>query len=169
MFRATLAKLSVSAVALLAASGVGAATGAATFPASASVISGCTVSATALVFGNYAPGSGVVDQTSSVTVFCSVGQAFTVGLNAGIAPGATVTVRRMRNGTNILRYRIFRNATRTQNWGNTVATSQSGTGAGFAPANARVFTAYGRILDNALNQAAPVGAYSDTVTATVTY
>jgi spore coat protein U-like protein len=42
-----------------------------------------------------------------------------------------------------------------------------GTGAGVATAN--TLTVYGQLLDNATNQVAVPGSYSDTITVTVTY
>jgi spore coat protein U-like protein len=165
-----LLKTAMIAGAVMATVSVGAATRTTTFGVSASVVSNCLVSATALAFGNYAPGQGDVDQTSSVSVRCTSGQSFNVGLNAGATVGATVTTRAMLNGTNQLAYGLYTNVARTTNWGNTVGTdTQTGTGAGFAAANAQAFTVHGRVPDSAANQAAPVGAYTDTVTVTVTY
>jgi spore coat protein U-like protein len=62
-----------------------------------------------------------------------------------------------------LNYELFRDSARTLNWGNTIGTDTvAGTGNGLA----QTLTVYGRILGSQL--VAP-GAYTDTVTATLTY
>ncbi len=160
----------ISAALSLTAVAVQAATVGTTFPVTATVQANCLVSATALAFGNYAPGSGNVDAASAVTVRCTSGTAYTVGLNQGLATGATVTTRSMVNGTNLLSYALFSNATRTTNWGNTAATNWvSGTGAGMGVPSAQTHNVYGRVADTGTNLTAPVGAYADTISVTVTY
>ncbi len=154
----------------LSAVAVQAATVGTTFPVTANVQANCLVSATALAFGNYAPGSGNVDAGSAVTVRCTNGTAYTVGLNQGLATGATVTTRSMVNGTNLLSYALFSDVARTTNWGNTAATNWvSGTGAGMGVPSAQTHSVYGRVADTGTNLTAPVGAYADTISVTVTY
>lgn len=141
-----------------------------TFQVTATVPAICRATATALAFGTYTQGNGDVDATSAVSVRCTRNTGFTVGLNAGATGGATVTTRAMLNGTEQLAYSLFRDAGRTQNWGQTVGTdTQAGTGNGIAPANAVALTVYGRIVDSTANQNVPAGAYTDTITVTVEY
>jgi spore coat protein U-like protein len=60
-------------------------------------------------------------------------------------------------------YSLFRNATRTQVWGQTIGTDTvTGTGTG---AN-QALTIYGRVPAQAVP---PPGTYTDTVTVTITY
>jgi spore coat protein U-like protein len=168
---------SAIAAAVLSAAGassLNAATTTTTFQVTASVLARCLVSASPLAFGNYDPGVAAIDQTTTVSVRCTRGTAFNVGMNAGLAPTASVTTRRMRSaGTpaNELEYSLFSNAARTTNWGNTVGTDTvTGTGNGIALANAVAMTVYGRIPDSTANQNAAVAAdYADTITVTVTY
>lgn len=140
------------------------------FTVSATVPAICRASASALNFGTYTQGSGDVDSSSTISVRCTSGTAFTVGLNPGATSGATVTSRAMLSGANQLSYSLFRDNGRTQNWGQTIGTDTvAGTGAGVAPASAVALTVYGRIVDDAANQTVPAGTYTDTVTVTVTY
>jgi spore coat protein U-like protein len=154
----------------IAAGSAGAATATTTFLVTATVGANCLTSATGMAFGTYLPGNGNINQTSTVSVRCTSGTAFTVGLNAGTFGGATVTTRRMANGAAPLAYALYRDAARTLNWGNTAGTDTlAGAGLGLAIANAVPFTVYGQIPDSGANQAATVGAYTDTITVTVTY
>ncbi len=120
----------------------------------------CTVSATAVAFGNYT--GAIVDVTGTITVNCSRGAAYDVGLNAGTATGATITNRSMTGPAGaLLGYGLYSNSTHTTNWGNTAATNWvTGTGSG---AN-QVITVYAQLP--AGRYVAP-GSYTDTITVTV--
>jgi spore coat protein U-like protein len=113
-------------------------------------------------FGNYA---GIVANTTSiVTISCTSGTTYNVGLNAGTATGATVTTRKMTGPSSAtLNYSLYSNSGLTINWGNTVGINTvAGTGTG----HAQSLTVYGRI---AAGQYLKPGSYSDTITATITY
>ena len=132
-----------------------------TLPVSATVLSVCIVSALPLAFGNYSGAQN--NATTSVTVTCSLGATYNVGLDAGASTGATVTTRKMTLVTNTLNYSIARDAAYTQNWGVTIGTdTEPGTGSGLPQA----VTVYGRIP---AGQFSAAGAYTDTVGVTVTY
>ncbi|MFA6051999.1 MAG: spore coat U domain-containing protein [Methylobacter sp.] len=143
-----------------------AATTTTTFQVTATVNSACTVSATNLTFGVYDPSAAAHDDTSTVTVTCTKATAYDIGLDAGLAAGATVTTRQMQHATltDLLNYSLYSDAGRTTNWGNTVSTDTvhvaSATGA------AENHTVYGRI---ATGQYVTAGSYADTITVTVTY
>jgi spore coat protein U-like protein len=170
MVKQKVSKSATLAVLVITVATAVAATTTTTLPVSANVTSNCLVTASTMAFGVYTQAAGNINQTSTVSVRCSAGTGFNVGLNAGTTPGASVTTRRMQNGASRLAYSLFSNAGRTINWGNTVGTNTvAGTGAGFAPANVRTLTVYGRIVDNTANRGIPAGAYTDTITATVTY
>jgi len=142
-----------------------AATTTTTFPVSATVLTACSVSALPLTFGNYDPTSATpLDATTTLSVLCTVGTSFTVGLNAGAASGATVTTRKMVNGANTLNYALFRETGRTNNWGNTPGTDTPPSTT--APVLPTALTVYGRV---AAGQNVPAGGYADTVTVTVNY
>jgi spore coat protein U-like protein len=131
-----------------------------TFGVSATVLKDCIVSANALAFGNYT--GAVNNATSTVTVTCTNTTTYTVGLDAGLATGATVTSRKMQNGVNLLPYALYSDSGRTTNWGNTSPSWVSGTGNG----SAQALTVYGQI---AAAQYVTPGSYADTISVTVTY
>lgn len=136
-----------------------------TMDVSATVVKACVVSATNLAFGNYDPTAAApTDANSSITVTCTPGTSFTVGLNAGTTSGATVNSRKMASGSNLLGYALYSDAARTTNWGNTPGTDTPA--ATTAASTASVLTVYGRIP---AQQSAAVGSYTDTVTITVSY
>ena len=90
-------------------------------------------------------------------------EGFNVGLNQGTTSGGTVAIRKLTSGSATLDYLLFSDSGRTANWGNTVGTDTvAKTGNGSAQST----TVYGRIP--AQTSPAP-GAYSDTVTVTVTF
>lgn len=141
-----------------------AATTTTTTAVSATVQATCLVTASAMAFGTY---TGVVaDSTATITVTCTNTTPYTVGLSAGLGatPAATVTTRHMTGAAAAnLNYALYSDTGRTTNWGMTPVTDTvAGTGNGAAQA----LTVYGRVA--AAQYVAP-GAYTDTVTATVTY
>ncbi len=139
-----------------------AATATTSFGVSATVQATCAVSATALGFGNYTPATNL-DATSTITVTCSNSWPYTVGLDAGQSSGATVTTRKMTNGTNTLNYTLYSDSGRTTNWGNTDSTNWvSGAGNG----SGQPVTVYGRVPSG---QYANAVTYNDTIGVTVTY
>lgn len=135
-------------------------------PVTASVINNCVFGAiTSVAFGNYDPTSATPNNnTGSITVTCTSGDVYNIGLNAGTFAGATVTTRRMTGpSAGGLSYFLYRDAGRTLNWGVTIGTdtlSQTGNG------SAQTATVFGQIP--AL-QAVTAGSYSDTVGITVTF
>ncbi len=139
------------------------------FAVTATVNSTCSATATALGFGAYVPGAGTLANNSTISVKCTKNTPYTVALNAGATSGGTVAQRLMGSGTNRLQYNLFTTAGFATVFGDGSGTSQTeaGTGAGVATANA--ITVYGQLPDNATNQAAVPGAYTDTITVTITY
>jgi hypothetical protein len=106
-----------------------------------------------------------VDATTLLTVLCTPGTTYTLGLDQGVGTGATVAVRLMAGALtgSTLAYTIYSDTARTTVWGNTVGSNTvAGTGSGMP----QILTGFGRVPSAQLS--AP-GAYTDTVTATVTY
>lgn len=137
-----------------------------TFDVTATVISACSISAGNLAFGNYDPLSAVAKTgTSTVTVTCSLSAPYNIALDAGLN-GATVSARKMLitgGGLQTLNYALTRDLAGLLNWGTTVGTDTlAGVGTGLAVGH----TVYGTI---AAGQNQPIGSYTDTITATVTY
>jgi spore coat protein U-like protein len=123
----------------------------------------CSTYASSLVFGVYF--GSTVDVAGSVTVICTQGTTYNIGLNSGIASGTTVYTRVMTGGAggqSSLGYMLYSNAAYTNVWGNT-----SGTGwvAGTGTGSAQTYAIYGQIP---ANEASPLGSYTDTIAASVT-
>jgi spore coat protein U-like protein len=162
-----------TALALGGMSGTQAATEQADLEVTATVTASCTIATTAVDFGAYDPVtanlSAAIEQTGEVTVACTNGSAVKVTLGQGLNPdsGATSTdadpARRMKNaGTDYLSYTLYSEGTRTTEWGNTALTGLAHTGTG----TTAHLTVYGTLPGG---QNVPVGSYSDTVVATVTF
>jgi spore coat protein U-like protein len=132
-----------------------------TFLVSTQVADSCMIAATPMAFGAYS--GALLTTTSTLTVTCTMGAPYNVGLSAGTAAGATVTTRQMISGANRLAYGLFRDSGRTMNWGMTVGAD---TVASVGNDTAQALTVFGRIPPG---QSVAAGAYSDTIVATVTY
>jgi spore coat protein U-like protein len=133
----------------------------AAFSITATVVPSCTITANTLSFGAYT--GTAASATSTLSVKCSNGTPYNVGLDPGQASGATVTTRKMVKGSKTLNYSLFSDSGRTTNWGITVGTDTvAGTGTGLA----QTLTVYGQVPGG---QKPAAGSYADTVTATITY
>lgn len=167
-------KTSLAALALLAAAagGAQAAEDTATFQVRIVITESCTISTTAptdvdfltRVRATAAP----VDAQGTLTVNCSQGTPYQIGLSGGTNSTGTAATpaageRRMINATGAyVPYDLFSNAARSQFWGNTLGSntvSATGTAANVAHA------VYGRVPSTNF----PAGTYTDTVTARVVY
>jgi spore coat protein U-like protein len=133
-----------------------------TFAVTATVQATCLVSATGMAFGTY--NGAVANSTSTVSVTCSNTTTYNVGFSAGLATAATVTTRKMTGPASaLLSYGLYSNSGYTANWGQTIGTDTiAGTGNG----SAQALTVYGEV---AAGQYVAPGAYTDTITVTVTY
>jgi spore coat protein U-like protein len=126
----------------------------------------CTISATSVNFGNYNVFNGSsLDSTGTITYRCNAQASnITVGLTRGAS--STFTPRRMSKGVEVLTYNLFRNAARTNIWGD----GTSGTAVysrANPPNNSNVnLTVYGRIP---AGQDVSAGTFSDTVTAVINF
>jgi spore coat protein U-like protein len=128
----------------------------------ATVLNSCSISPATLNFGNYDPLVATdVDVAATMNIACTKGATPHIWLDNGThfvgsrrmqGPGAT---------PDFLPYQIYREAGRTNVWGDTDATSNIYTSAGRAGGT---ITVYGRIPAGADVAA---GAYSDTVQATI--
>jgi len=157
------------ALALLARQAMAATPVTTTFPVTATITSACTVSGSALNFGSAIdPLSSTtpLDATSTVTVTCSNTTPYTVSLNAGANAGGSsnFSTRTMKSGSDTLAYQLYLDAGRATVWGDGTASSsaRNGTGSG----SAQSLTVYGRLPS--LANVVP-GAYTDTVTVTISY
>jgi spore coat protein U-like protein len=151
-------------LALSGASIADAATSTGSFQVSLTIQGACSLQSTSdLAFGSQSAVASNLDATSSIGVQCSNTTPYTIGLSAGAGTGATVAARLLSVGGATIPYTIYRDSNRTQLWGTTAnIDTQSGTGNGAL----QTFTAYGRVAPVA-NPA--VGAYTDSISVTVTY
>lgn len=130
---------------------------------SATVVANCAISASPLAFADYT--NAEVDATSTIDVTCSVDTDWVLALDEGGGVGATTSARTMSGpvGGGALGYALFSNTLRTTLWGNTEG---SNTVAGTGNGAIQTQTVYGRIT---AGQFVGAGAYTDSVTATLTY
>ena len=103
-----------------------------------------------------------LDATTSVSVTCTSGTPYRVGLDAGVGAGATTSSRRMTRTAaplSTVDYGLYRDAGRSLNWGNDSAVgsdTQNGTGSGTAAS----YPIYGRVPPQATPEP---GDYLDTI------
>ncbi|HWZ74121.1 MAG TPA: spore coat U domain-containing protein [Casimicrobiaceae bacterium] len=143
--------------------------------AGASVAANCSIATAAVAFGPYDPvvanAAAALTATGSITVACSKGSAPTITLDLGA--NAVGAVRKMANGAERLVYELYMPPNTTPGaacgalttiWGTTGANIFTPT----SPASkaARTYNVCGSI---AANQDVGVGAYSDTVVASVNF
>lgn len=119
----------------------------------------CSVSATDLGFGTVSSLAGHA-ATSNLSVTCSPGHPYSIALDGG--GSGDVGARRMSMGASTIDYQLYRDAGRTQPWGNSVGTVATGTGTG----GAQSVSVYGYVPAQG---PAAVGTYTDTITVSVTY
>lgn len=136
------------------------------FTATATVAADCNITAAPLAFPAVTALNSQVTANTSVNVTCVSGAPYTIALDAGTTPGATVANRRLllNGGASTIVYGLFKDAAWTQPWGD--GTSGTTTNAGTGNGNSQTFTVYGRVQPQTLP---PPGNYSDTVTATVSF
>ncbi len=150
-----------------AASGAQAATVTANMPVTITLVNACNVSTVAPTTLNFGNSVGLldaaIDQTSTITVTCSNGAGYDIGLGAGTSTGATVTTRKMTGPASAtVNYQLFKDTARTANWGDTGTDRLHGIGNG----TSQPLTVYGRVP---VQTTPAAGTYTDTVAVTVTY
>ncbi len=136
----------------------------ATMPVTITIQNACDVSSvapTTMDFGTQGPLTSAVNQTSTISVTCTSGAAYNIGLDGGSS--GNINGRTMVNGSNSVAYQLYSDANHTTVWGNTIGTDTvASTGTG----SSQAFTVYGRVPAQATP---PAGTYNDTVNVTVTY
>ena len=141
-----------------------AATATGSLAVSSVTVNACIVVATPLLFGTInLIGASPNDSTALVTVTCTPGTAFNVGLDNG---ANFATTRRMKSATlaAYVAYGLFSDTGHATPWGAVIGTN---TVTGTAVVLPTVLTVYGRIPGGTTPVAADT--YLDTVTVTVTY
>ena len=135
-----------------------------TIVATASVTSTCNVNATNMNFGSVGLLSANLDTTSQISVQCTNGAPYKMQLSYGLGAGAGAGVGRyMTSGANKILYNLYRDASRSSVWGNSLGVDTvdtTGTGA------SQLRSVYGRVPPQTTP---PTGTYFDTITTTISY
>jgi spore coat protein U-like protein len=135
----------------------------------ATVAATCILNSPTLNFGAYDPTLAAdKDNTTSLTVNCTKGTAWVVGLDQGVNGNATT--RNMKDtgtSTDTLHYELFTDAARTTVWANgTTASASVASGTGTGAAAGQSVTIFGRLF---ASQYVTPSAYQDSVKATVNF
>lgn len=161
----------ISFVFCISASSVsyGASTMTTTFFVNANISPRCSsISSSGLDFATgYAPLSGQsATATGSISVLCAKDTYYEISLDVGQGSGASYGDGRvMTNGVDTLKYNIYTDASYSTVWGDGTSGSTVLTGTG--DGSFQDYVIYGKIPESQTN--ASRGAYSDLVTATVSY
>lgn len=130
----------------------------------------CAITAPSVNFGSAALVASFDAVTQSLSIRCSKGAAYTVGIDNGIH--ASNGVRRLSNGTNFIAYDVFYPATSNNRWGRTVPERRSSSEATVNPGSYTGTTAQGyayRAEVNPNQPTPPGGTYTDTLTIDVQF
>jgi spore coat protein U-like protein len=163
-FRLPWTRVMVLLSALFSAGSAAGQTASTTMVVSATVVKVCIVATTPIAFGSYTPSSASpVTATATISVTCTNGTSYELGLDAGTGSGASTATRKLTITGDTLNYQLFRDSSYSLTWGNsTGADVLTASGVGSLVTH----TIYGRI---AAGQYRTPGAYTDTVTITVSY
>jgi spore coat protein U-like protein len=163
--RALVTGTAIAAAACLPAPAFAATVGG-TLNTNATVTANCTVSTSALAFGNVDSTSAAnVDAAGGLTITCTNGSAWAASAGVGGGSGASFANRKMTAGANLLNYTLYTSAARTTVWGD--GTGSTATIGGTGTGSAQAVTVYGRVPGG--QTTVPIGAYADVVAVTVTY
>ena len=135
------------------------------FPVGAKISTACTLSSTAMEFGEVGiagAATSQTDSTSTITVTCTVGGGYSIALDGGLH--AVAAQRNVQSGLNTLAYDLYKDSARGTVW-----TSVTEPSTGIGTAAAQTITVYGRIAAGLPFAASSGVDYSDTVLVTLTY
>jgi spore coat protein U-like protein len=166
MSRRVIAPIAVGLMLALAGAAQ-AATKTSSFNVTASVSKNCIISAANLNLGVF-DGTNDLTASSNILVRCTNLTGYSVALSAG---SGVFGNRTMVSGTNSLIYNLYTDNTYGTVWGDGTGTTGvvSGAGSGMGIAGEKTHAVYGRLLASANGGSVDAGAYSDTITATITY
>lgn len=126
------------------------------------------ISAPDLDFGSAPLASGFAPVSQAITVSCTKGSTYSVGINNGLNAGSG-TVRNMKSGNSVLSYDIYKGSTASrwgsigaERWGSAAASAVSADG------TERRYAYTARILTGRADTP-PAGNYSDTLLVDITF
>ena len=132
-----------------------------TMAINAEVQQNCNLFVTPMMFGTVSIIFPQANAQSTLTIDCTPFTAYSIAMDDGLNYNGQRRMARMAGGNLYLNYEIYRDAARTQRWGQTGGALVSGV----APANGKVtLQAYGRTTGFLA-----IGAYEDTVTVTISF
>ncbi len=134
-----------------------------TLAAQAQVVPRCTIGTTDLDFGQTGLLNAPRDATNRLSIVCTSGAPYVIGLDGGTIGTNDPTRRRMISGNQSILYGLYRDQARTLPWGAMQGTDTMGA---VGTGTTQRFTVFGRVP----SQTTPSpGLYADTVVVTVTY
>ncbi len=131
-------------------------------PISMTITNDCTaITAPAVAFGSAPVAKSFPTISQAITVTCTKGYAYTLGIDNGV--NASGTTRKMANGSNSLSYEIYKGST-TSRWGSTGSERLSNTASSQVSTDGtlRTFNYTAQVLPSQTTP--PAGTYSDTLT-----
>ena len=142
-----------------------------TLTVSMTVANDCTISAPSISFGSAPVVSAFSTVSQTVSVNCTKGSAYTVGLGDGTHPVSVGGRRQMMSGGNYLAYDIFQSAGTTR-WGSVGAARRASTTAEVNPgtglgSGSQIFNYNARIYTDQATP--PAGSYTDSVVLDVSF
>jgi len=138
-----------------------------TFDVTITIDATCAIATNPVAFGVQEAEPGNIDEDAALTVNCTNGTAYQVGLSGGNGGDTSARVMTLDGGTDTIGYQLYKDAARTDVWGNVVGSDTVlDTGDGFGADTGILHTVYARAT---ITGAEVAGDYSDTVTATVTF
>jgi len=124
----------------------------------------CTIATNDIDFGSTGIVESNIDTSADITIECTKGTAYAIGLDGGSTGNNTAARKMTAGGADTVNYQLYSNAGYSTVWGNTVGTdtvdSASATGGN------ETHTIYARVPSH---QNVPIGTYADTITATIWY
>jgi spore coat protein U-like protein len=134
-----------------------------TFEATANVLPSCSVSAGDMTFPDGLSPTRDITAVSQLSIACTGGASYEVGLSAGTGAGATIAARKMTGpGGATIMYSLYKDASNQQLWGDMPGFTSTGSGDG----GAQTLRVYGL----APRQSAPApGRYADVINVVISY
>lgn len=167
-FNKVLSLITVGTVGMIAAPLASAAEANTTFPATITIQSNCTATGGAgLDFGTHGTAESNIDAQTTITVNCTSGTGYKVGLAAASNPGSLTGVGNFNFGGTLIPYQLYQDSGRTTIWGNNFAAGTANIVAGTGTAADQTITVYARVAD--IPDTINPNTYNDTVNVKVTY
>lgn len=124
----------------------------------------CTIATNDIDFGSTGIVESNIDTSADITIECTKGTAYAIGLDGGSTGNNTAARKMTAGGADTVNYQLYSNAGYSTVWGNTVGADTVDSAA--ATGGNETHTIYARVPSH---QNVPIGTYADTITATIWY